>query len=101
MSLSKTRIVSSAMTALEAAGFAPSEVLYMETGKSATEIMLEALVDAIISEIQDHGEVSVTLDPALATWMGLGIPVPLDGGTSLKTSLIAAATNLQASGAMS
>lgn len=101
MSLDAARITTAAMGTLRDAGFKPDKVPFGSTGKSTLEHIVSAVASAVIQEIKLHGTVSVTLDPALATWMGLGVPVPLDGGTALKTSLIAAASNLQATGAMS
>lgn len=100
MSLDPSRITQAALAELSGLGFEPTKVPYLETGKSATELLLTALANAVVAEIAAHGVVSVTLDPALAAWMALGVPVPLDGGAALKTTLIAAATQLQASGTM-
>lgn len=101
MSLDANRITSVAMGTLRDAGFKPDDVPFGDTGKSALEHIVSALASAIISEIKQHGDVSVTLDPQLAAWMSLGVPVPMDGGVALKTSLITAASNLHALGTMS
>ncbi|HOX50483.1 MAG TPA: hypothetical protein PKY05_03275 [Fibrobacteria bacterium] len=88
MSLDPQRIAAAALQTMEQAGFEPTTVPYKETGKSATQIMLEAIAAAVVQEIKDHAVVEVKLVSGLAAWMATGISVPTDGGASLKTSLM-------------
>jgi hypothetical protein len=91
MSLSADRIAQAALSSLEASGLAiPSDVQVGSTGKTGLELLLSALAKAIVDEIVANGEVTVTLEQSLASWMGQGVVVAMDGGASLKTTLTAA-----------
>ncbi len=91
MSLSADRVVAASMTTLRGFGLKPDEVPYGDTGKSSMELVVQAVAAALIEEITTNGVVKVQLDQGLAAWMGVGVPVPTDGGAALKTTLIAAA----------
>lgn len=91
MSLSADRVVAASMVTLRGFGLKPDEVLFGDTGKSTMELMVQAIAAAMFEEIAANGVVKVQLDQGLAAWMTVGVPVPTDGGTALKTSLIAAA----------
>ena len=91
MSLSHQRITSAAMATLREAGFQPDKVPFQQTGKSALELIVDAISQAVLDEITTNGVVKVALDKGLAAWMGNGVPVPQDGGTALQSGLVTAA----------
>lgn len=66
MALNKSRITTAVLGTLAAAGFDLDAVPFLDTGKSAAEIMVDAIADAVINEFKTNGVVSTTVNTTVA-----------------------------------
>tara|TARA_R100000951_G_C2555150_1_gene153747 strand:- start:29 stop:349 length:321 start_codon:yes stop_codon:yes gene_type:complete len=91
MSLDKSRVVTEAKKTLnETYGFdLDNKRIEFKDGKSATELIIDAIATAIINELTENGVIKVKLDIGLNTIFSGGVPVPLDGGASLQAQFVA------------
>lgn len=83
MAMDKSRIVSATMQTLQAAGFHPEKVPFLDTGKSALEHIVDAIATAVVNEITGHAE----LDQATGA-AGVPVQVVVNTGTGATTGTV-------------
>lgn len=84
MALNKGRITAAALATLTAAGFELDKVPFLQTGKSAAEIMVDAIADAVVNEIKANAEVSTSVTTTIAA--AIPVQVVVATGTGATTA---------------
>lgn len=79
MALDANRITAAAMITLKGVGMKPDDVPFLDTGKSALEHIVDAVAQAVISEIKAHAEVNTNVNTTVAA--GIGVQVTPATGT--------------------
>ena len=83
MAMDKSRITAAAVETLKSKGFDLEAVPFQQTGKSAAEIMVDAIADAVVNEIRTYGVVTTTVSTTVAAGIVVQVaPVTGTGATA-------------------
>lgn len=85
MALNKDRITAAAMATLKAAGFKPDDVPFKDTGKSAAEIIVDAVAEAVVNEFKTNGVVSTSVSTTVAAPIPVQVVVATGTGATTAT----------------